>query len=514
MKRIAGILLILVLITGILPLSTVFAREGDSGYEGGISSGYNAGKTVDYQEVCFISGEPIVLNGTLTITKQFKQNAITSTYKYSLKNADKAATLSRTLVFNTTLSNKDNGQMVEDTALSKPPAETFKLGSTSYVLQSGQSGTSDFTRSSLVDPKPAINYYAGNLLGKKVYSIGTNSAGGTVTVETTGNYYGYDQYWGSSEVEVLDLMIDSEKNINGKPDKWGGTARLTLSSTVTNQLKFYKNQPDQISFDGGYVQTQYNNSVLKYESTMPEFDSKGVSTDMMLNKSGSMEKETFPTQKRLLAVNISSIRGHWAEQDIDLMYSLEIFQGNNRDIKPDQYITKAEFALAIVQAAKEVPPDPAQNKKTPTATMGNNNKKTILVSPFDDVSIDNKYFSSIKSAYDRGLLSGKGNNLFGPNDSITVAEAVTVFIRATGLEAMASSSDAVTTFRDNDLIPDYARNAAYVAQKIGLVQGDNKGNLNPGKKLTKAEAATMLGRLIVYLQDGIKNDYRDGILNY
>ena len=40
----------------------IFAREGDSGYEGGISSGEAPGKTsFEYKEVCFITGEPIAL---------------------------------------------------------------------------------------------------------------------------------------------------------------------------------------------------------------------------------------------------------------------------------------------------------------------------------------------------------------------------------------------------------------------------------------------------------------------
>lgn len=509
MKKTIAAAISLILALGALPAGAVFAREGDSGYDGGISSGYSSGKIVmDYQELCFITGEPIVLKGTLQIRKQQKQDAITSTYTYSLKNADKSATLTRVLNFSTSLATKDNGQIIEETSYSRAPTETLRIGSTSYTLK-----TSNFTRSSLVDPKPAINYFAGNLWGKKVYQIGTTANGGTVTVETTGDFYGYEQYWGSAEVQSLYYTVESEKKGGDEPDQWGGTARVTLSSTVTNQLKYFRNEPDQISFEGGYVQSQNNNSILEYTSSMPEFDAGGVSTDRILTKSGSLQLETFPVQKRLPAVDLSNIRGHWAEEDLKLMYGLEIFQGDGRNLKPDQYITKAEFAAAIVQAAKEVPPDPALTTKVaPNASRRAASQP--VVSPFDDVSIENTYFDQINSAYNRGLLTGKGSNLFGPNDSITVAEAVTIFIRAVGLESLAPSPLAVTNFRDNDLIPAYARNAAYVAAKIGLVQGDDKGYLRPAEKLTKARAAAMLKRFIVYLQDGIKQDYRDRLVNY
>jgi N-acetylmuramoyl-L-alanine amidase len=448
-----------------------------------------------------------VLKGTLAIRKQQRQDRITSTYTYTLKNADKSATLSRVLSFTTTLTTKDNGQIIEETAYSRPPTETFKIGSTTYSLKSN-----DFTRSSLVDPKPAINYFAGNIWGRKVYQTGTAASGTTVTVESTGNFYGYDGYWGTAEVEVLNYTIESEQTGNDKADKWGGTARVTLSSTVTNQLKYYENQPDQISFEGGYVQSQYNNSVLEYTSSMPEFDAKGIATDNVVTRSDSLKIETFPVQKRLPAVDLSSIRGHWAEEDLKLMYGLEVFRGDTRNLKPDQYITKAEFAAAIVQAAKEVPPDPALTTRTPAANQ--RTAKQTVVSPFDDVSIENMYFDQINDAYKRGLLSGKGKNLFGPNDTITVAEAVAIFVRAIGLESLAPSPQAVTNFRDNDLIPPFARNSAYVAEKIGLVQGDERGYLRPGDKLTKARTAVMLKNFVTYMQDGIKRDYRDRIVNY
>lgn len=491
-----------------LPTGPALAREGDAGYEGGISSGDVAGKTsYEYQEVCFITGKPVVLKGTLTIRKQVKQDKITSTYTYSLKNVDEAATLNRVLSFTTTVTKKDNGQIVEESSFARAPTENLRFGDTTYVLRS-----SDFTRSSLVDTKPAINYYAGNVWGKKVYQVGTAANGGSVTIETTGNFYGYDQYWGNAEVEVLNYIIAGENNNNGKTDKWGGSASVSLSSNITRQLKYYKNQPDEISFEGGYVETQYNNNVLEYTSRLPEFDSKGVSTDRMVTKSGSLKIETFPVQRRLPSAALSSVRGHWAESDIRLMFGLEVFQGDGTGFRPDQYITRAEFTAAIVQAAKEVPADPALTTRVASRTQ--TNKKQTPVSPFDDVSIDNTYFTQIEDAFNRGLITGKGQNLFGPNESLTVADALTIFVRALGLEALAPSPVAVTNFKDNDLIPASARNAAYVAERIGLIQGDDKGYLKPNEKLTKARAATMINRLISYMQSGIRADYRENIINY
>lgn len=506
------LVILLLLLSGLLFPGTAFAREGICGYEGGISSGEVSGKTsYDYQEVSFISGEPVVFKGSLIIKKQQRQSRTTTTYTYSLRNTGKEATLSRTLVFTTTATEMENGQTTETVTFSKPATETVKIGGTTYTLKS--TNGYEFARSNLIDPKPAVNYHAGSIWSRKVYQVGAAADGDTVTVERTGEFYGYDQYWGNAESLLLDYTISSEKNGRDNGDKWGGTAAVAVSSTSTERLEYQKNKPDQISFSGSYVQSRMNSSMLEYTSMLPEFDAKGVSTDNIITYKDSLKLETFPVQKRLPTVNPANIRGHWAENDIRIMFGLEVFKGGGLNFKPDQYMSRAEFATAMVQIAREVPADPALATRTIFAANRVTSKKAV-VSPFNDVSIDNVYFTQIRDAYDRGLLSGKGYNLFGPNENISKADAIIAFIRALGFETLAPAPVAVTGFRDNDLIPAYARNAAYVAKKIGLLQSDSKGNMNPAKKLTRAEGAAMFKSLITYLQDGIKKDYRERLVNY
>ena len=532
-----------VIMTILLFPGAAYAREGICGYEGGISSGEvpvtasagttsaSSGRTYDYQEVTFVSGKPVVLKGTLVVKKQQKADkpttatassatnaaitattTTTTTYTYTLSNVDEKATLSRTIVFETISTKRENGQTTETTALSSKtkPKETLIINGIAYTLKS--TNGYDFTRSNLVDPKPAVNYHAGSIRSRKVYQLST-AAGDTVTVECTGKYYGYDQYWGNAESLLLDYTITSEKNGTAGADKWGGTATVAISATSSEQLEYEKNDPDQISFSGGYVQNRKNTNILEYSSILPEFDAKGISTDNMLTYKDSMQIETFPMQKRLPTINPANFSGHWAEADISLMFGLEVFKGGGANFKPDQYMNRTEFAVALVQIAREVPPDPALAAKT-TPAASKTAKKTAEVSPYNDVSIDNAYYSQIKSAFTRNLLGGKGFNLFGPNDTISRADAMVAFVRALGFESLAPAPTAVTGFRDNDLIPSHARSAVYVAKKIGLLQADSKGNMNPSKKLTKAEGATLFKTLITYLQEGIKKDYTERLVNY
>ena len=50
-----------------------------------------------------------------------------------------------------------------------------------------------------------------------------------------------------------------------------------------------------------------------------------------------------------------------------------------------------------------------------------------------------------------------------------------------------------------------------VAHRIGLIQSDSKGNMNPNKRLTKAEGAAMFNSLIKYLQEGIRKTTGTGL---
>jgi N-acetylmuramoyl-L-alanine amidase len=75
MKKKILTIMIIFLIPALLCPGLVLAREGIAGYEGGVSSGEVAGKTtLDYQEISFVSGKPVVFKGTLTLKKSQKQN--------------------------------------------------------------------------------------------------------------------------------------------------------------------------------------------------------------------------------------------------------------------------------------------------------------------------------------------------------------------------------------------------------------------------------------------------------
>jgi len=483
---------------------------GNCGYEGGISSGGSQNQTIvslEYQEVCVLSGKPFILKGELSIRTTNRTNSIRKTYTYNLENLSMNATLKRTVVLETTTTEKSNGQAIEDTVLAAKPSEVVRIGDKTYTLKSH-----DMSISALVDKKPAIRYSAGNLWGKKTYQVSNGSSSGTVTVELIGNLYSYDQYWSTTETGIINYIVQSEEIKGDTTDRWGGTGTVTLCASSTKQMKYVENLPDQISFEGGYVETVYNNSILEYDFKMPEFDAEGISTDRIIGIKDTIKMESFPVQKRLPAPNLAHLRGHWAENDIKALFSLEVFSGDPASFNPAQYISRQEFVAALEKAAKEVA-DETANTRT-SITSRNKTREEKVQSPFIDVMPGNPYFESIIKAYKRGLVNGKGYDVFAPEDFVSLADAITMFIRAVGLEIMAPNPGAVTLFKDNDRIPAYARNAVYIAQRIGLVQGDDRGYIHAEEYITKDKAAALINRFINYMRTGIQEDYRERIIDF
>lgn len=496
----------------------IYARQGDSGYEGGISSGETPSMTslsstskyeFQYQEPCFLTGVPVIMSGTLTLSKKLKEDTktktqtLTSTYAYSLRNGTQN-TLSRTLTFVTVITPKDNGQKVEATQLTAAK-ENIKIGNAVYTI--GSKDDYELTKSILNDNKPAVNYYSGEIMSKKRYRMGTTGSDYVVVNSTTG-YTGYDQYWSSAETQIIKQTIEQQRA--GKAPVQVGDISMEVSTTTKKELEYYENLPEQSSIAGGYVQTQANENILKYTADLSELDSKRNPTTKVVKHTDSLMLESFPTSTRMVSPNLNQIRGHASEENIALLFGLEAFK-NPAAFDPQEYISRAEFVDAFLKVAPAVPLDPAFK---PKKTSARTSKKVEIVSPFSDVAVSNPYFTSIEDATKRAIISGNGKSKFRPDELITVAEAVAIMVNALGLNGLAPNPVPVTGFRDNDKIPSYARGPMYVAERLGLISGDTKGYIYPDNKITKAGFSDMMRTYIDYMGKDLRKEYVEKLISY
>jgi len=483
-----------------------YAYSGSMGYEGGISAAdpYE-NNTYLYREVCFLTGVPVIFEGTLTVKKNVRKDKISTTYTYNLENIEREAEIIRVVVMDTYTETKQTGQVVESSTRTRMPTEIVRFGQTTYNLIGYR-----FTQSGITDPKPAVYYNAGEYSVKKTYRINT---GGTIELEMTGNQYGYDQYWSSAKAGKVNIMISAKPEIGGEIAPWGGWAEVSVSNTAKKDFKYIKNEPWQISFEGGYVEQNWEESILEYKAALPEFDKNGKAMEVMRNYNERMGIDTEPINTRLMVPDLKHMEGHWAEEPVKILFSLEILPGTGENFNPAKYITRRDFTAMVVRAVRDIPQDPDIVVRTVT-TSSRSRDKTPEVSPFLDVNTDDKFYEEIKLASSRGIIHGTGQAYFSPDRHITKAEAVTILIRAVGLEGLASYPYSITNFADNDSIPAFARNAAAVAYRIGLAEEDSRGCFNPNENLTYEKASDIIYKFVQYLGKELVKDYRDRVLNY
>ncbi len=115
-----------------------------------------------------------------------------------------------------------------------------------------------------------------------------------------------------------------------------------------------------------------------------------------------------------------------------------------------------------------------------------------IENPFKDVAENAWFVDAVLWAADNGIVNGTSADTFSPNAAATREQFVTILYRYTAGEAV--EDDKLADVPDADRISDYAREAMNWAVANGLIQGDDKGQVNPLNSATRAEIATLLMR--------------------
>ncbi|HHV72633.1 MAG TPA: S-layer homology domain-containing protein [Clostridia bacterium] len=502
MKKIIISILIMALV--ILTPALCAAQVELPGYEGGIQNEFQ------YKEMFFLTGRPIELSGTVQVKPgRTRGDQEEIRYTYKLENQEEEVRINRTVTVTNTVSKYEN-QTITKGELTKY-SETLRIGGQRYDLE-------DYTmyRSVVTDHQPAIDYYSGNWTVRKVYSI--NRGEGRTIVETVGELVGYKQAWGDTETQKMSIRISSERNRpeneegNTGKEEWSGTIDLITSINRTRDLTYVPNLPTQISFEGGYLLTEQEESVLNYTYNLPNFDEDGSVINYSRNRGeNTISLTKVPTQKRLPIPQVKDVRGHWAEADIMRLYSLGVFDWKDNYFGARLPMTRSQFARAI---ALTLELKPKEEKNSVQSILGRNNaNQNSGQSKFSDVPVTHPDYPYVQLIEEKGIIAGIGGGLFGPDKALTRAQAITIIIRALGLQVLAPTPGYSTGYRDDNAIPSWARDEIYVAKELGLVVGSG-GYLYPNEIMTRAETAVLLNKLITYLQKDLRNDYRERIIYY
>jgi hypothetical protein len=295
-------------------------------------------------------------------------------------------------------------------------------------------------------------------------------------VEVSGDIYGYDSAWSAVETHILNgAVITPTRRVQYK---------IRPSVAVFKELQYAENQPAAISFSGNYREVSQNNSRLDYE--IYNFKEEP--------KKGSATIDSYNAFEQLIAPDAEFLRGHFAEEEIAKLFAMQILDGDPKHFIPNQAVTRSQFVTALAKAVKA----PIEEN---VKTRGKKNAAPEII--FPDVTEERPDYKYINAAYKIGLAYGKSEGYFYADAELTREEAVVLATRVLGIKNLDPAP--LTAFSDDADISGWGRREIFSATRLGLIPAS--GRFGPKDPVTKAEAATLIVRLIDYARYEIQKEY-------
>lgn len=498
-------LVFLVVLNALIFNSKTYARAGEMFYFGGVTEGSKLQKNIDkivgtksngtttheYKEVVVVDGNVQVAEGTMTIkdgTPETWSDSGSYTIAYTITpDPNSEVQLSRQITLNVKYKKVDN-QITKDCTINKWN-ETITIGNEVYTLNSSKSTLNLPTIEWIA---PAITYHKVVISNELVYDTESSR----VVVTHNGQSFGYNTTYSSVETCNIDAKVESFGLNNGKAEDkatWSMIVNLEPSVTMNKTLTYDSNTPYAISFDGNYLELIKNSGGLYYTITKEKEDSTLKKSELK----GEFSLPTFNETEILIAPkNIDMWNGNFAEDDIRKLFSMEVLEGDTKYYVPNQGITRSQFIRLMVKAL---------------GYDGYEGKTEMAI--YEDVPSSHVNYPYVVKAYEIGLIQGVGHGHFNPDEIINRQEAFVIYTRALALSNKAAYKTTVTPFIDNDQIADWAKREIVALYNLGLVKGDS-GYIKPTAKLSKAEGAALVNRMIDYLREGIEPEYVENLINY
>jgi len=184
--------------------------------------------------------------------------------------------------------------------------------------------------------------------------------------------------------------------------------------------------------------------------------------------------ETLPTEPETL-INFNDISKHWAEESIKVAVNEGIVTGYpDGTFKPGNKVTRAEFVVMLINTLK-LDNEGAELTFTDTSKIGAWARRPVAL------------------AVEAGIINGYQDGSFRPNAVITRAEMAAMIALALDLP---SETNAVIGFADDKDIPLWARNAVGAIKELNLVSGNPANEYMPNSPTSRAEAVTVLVKVL------------------
>ncbi|RXJ02186.1 hypothetical protein DS745_07265 [Anaerobacillus alkaliphilus] len=259
----------------------------------------------------------------------------------------------------------------------------------------------------------------------------------------------------AGDAVTLELFVKGQNGQTHKLTSFEKPVKITLAVDPNAKKKFvgvyYLGKDGSLEYQRGNIVEGTITATVSHFSTFAVLEYERVYTDV-------------PTT-------------HWAFQVIQELSAKHVVKGINDDqFAPTRNVTRAEFAALLVRA------------------LGLPEAKEAV--SFADVAQTKWYSKEISAASAAGIVKGKGENKFAPEDLITREEMAVMIVRAyeykTGKKAVASGA---VSFNDAANVSSWAKEYVAIAAKLSLIQG-NDGKFRPTEHANRAESAQVIFNLL------------------
>ncbi len=237
---------------------------------------------------------------------------------------------------------------------------------------------------------------------------------------------------------------------------------LTLTEQVNGEFA------TAVRYDAGTGKLHFVPSVFSPAS--------GGGTDATIKRNGNSIYAIVAGER-----SFADVETHWAKGAIESLASKLIVSGRSEEtFAPQAQITRAEFAALLVRSLG----------LSETGSAG-----------FTDVQDGKWYASAVKTAVSAGMVKGYEDGTYRPYAAVSRQELAVMIGRAleyAGPEA-GSSSRTADAFTDAASIAAWAKAAVSGAVDASIVEGLPGGAFAPQQATTRAEAVSMLQRMLKHL---------------
>ena len=168
-------------------------------------------------------------------------------------------------------------------------------------------------------------------------------------------------------------------------------------------------------------------------------------------------------------------KGHWSSRYVNRLQRIGVLKGyQDGSFQPNKAITRSETAILLAKAF-----DISMHSENLFA---------------DDSAIPSWAKESVNAVKEMGLFKGYEDGTFRPNQNISRAELMS------SIGSLLPYKESKLVYKDSDDIPHWALKNIEKCSAYGIVSGDDNGYIRPNDFITRAEAATMIYKLLKVLK--------------